>query len=94
MMTWREQKIALEGAGTRPCITALNSYLPNSCSLCDQSCILAAGHPSLKAQSDAMKARQAEERKTRKLQGKKPRKTNPFRVYPAFRKAKKAKVSA
>lgn len=92
---YREQMLKLEGQGNRPCLTARNSYLPGSCSLCDQPCVLAPGHPTQDAKDDALKAQQREERRTRKLQGKKVRKANHWRVYPPLRKSsKKASVSA
>lgn len=90
MADYREQMIALEGEGSRPCMTARNSYLPGSCSLCSQPCILAAGHPTIKARSDVVAAQQKEERRLKKLQGKvAKRKTNAWRVYPPMRKSPK-----
>lgn len=99
MMTWREQQIKLEGAGSRPCLTAKNSYLPGSCSLCDQPCILAAGHPTQKARDEVLRAQQREERRLKKVQGKTLRgnkmKTSGMHVYPPLRKSpRKASVSA
>ncbi len=92
---YRELMIALEGEGFRPCLTARNTYLPGSCSLCSQPCILAAGHPSIKARSDAVVAQQKEERRLNRFAGKKTRKANPWRVYPPGRKSpKKAQATA